>query len=223
MNQFGNSRKEILLVGMNPGPWGMAQTGVPFGEVSAVKDWMGMPADISIGKPESEHPKRTILGLSCKRSEVSGRRLWQEWVRKTYGDNPRDFFNRFFVHNYCPLLFLESSGKNRTPTMLRAYERTRVAEICDEGLREVVHALKPRLVCGVGGFATEKCRYALKDLTDKGLLVGTMLHPSPASPQANKGWAAQAAATMQKLVAEMSSSEDIWVRSTSTLTETESR
>lgn len=211
MNQFGNSRKDILLVGMNPGPWGMAQTGVPFGEVAAVKDWMCMPTDISIGKPEKEHPKRPVSGLSCKRSEVSGRRLWQEWARNTYGDDPRDFFNRYYVHNYCPLLFLEASGKNRPPSMLKAFEREYISRICDKALREVVQALKPRLVCGVGGFATEKCRFVLKDLMEKGLLVGTMLHPSPASPLANKGWAAHAAATMQKLVAEMSASEDLWL------------
>jgi single-strand selective monofunctional uracil DNA glycosylase len=32
--------KEVVFLGMNPGPFGMAQTGVPFGEVAAVRDWM---------------------------------------------------------------------------------------------------------------------------------------------------------------------------------------
>lgn len=210
VNQFGNSRKDILLVGMNPGPWGMAQTGVPFGEVSAVRDWMGMPSSIVIGKPENEHPKRPVTGLSCARSEVSGKRFWTEWARKTYGDDPKDFFNRFYVHNYCPLMFLESSGKNRTPVQLRAYERKLVSDICDKALREVVQAVKPRVVCGVGGFATERCRFALKDLVEKGLLIQGMLHPSPASPIANRGWAGQAAEMMQKVVMKISESEDVW-------------
>ena len=35
-------RKEAVFLGMNPGLWGMAQTGVPFGTVSLVRDWMGI-------------------------------------------------------------------------------------------------------------------------------------------------------------------------------------
>jgi len=41
---------------MNPGPWGMAQTGVPFGEINAVKDWLGINAEVD--KPQKQHPKR---------------------------------------------------------------------------------------------------------------------------------------------------------------------
>lgn len=197
------------MVGMNPGPWGMAQTGVPFGEVGAVRDWMKMPADIRILKPSKENAKRPVMGLGCTRSEVSGKRLWHEWAEKTYG-SAADFFSRFFVHNYCPLLFLMESGRNRTPAQLRAMEREQLVETCDEALREVVRAIRPRLVCGVGGFATERCRAALKDLVDKGLLIGTVLHPSPASPAANRGWAKQATARMQELTALVSASEDVW-------------
>jgi single-strand selective monofunctional uracil DNA glycosylase len=32
--------KKILFLGMNPGPFGMMQTGVPFGEINAVKNWL---------------------------------------------------------------------------------------------------------------------------------------------------------------------------------------
>lgn len=211
MNEYGNSRKEILLIGMNPGPWGMAQTGIPFGQVEAVRDWMNMPSSIEIGKPEREHPKRPVTGLECTRSEVSGKRLWLEWARDKNDDgSAAAFFRRYFVHNYCPLLFLEAGGKNRTPVRLAAIERKEVMEICDEGLREVVRAIRPRLVCGVGGFATERCRHALRDMVEKGLLIGSVLHPSPASPYANKGWAQIAEKKMQELMAEVSASEDVW-------------
>lgn len=44
---YGARPKEVVLVGMNPGPWGMAQTGVPFGEISAVRDWMGIEAPVA--------------------------------------------------------------------------------------------------------------------------------------------------------------------------------
>ena len=73
-NKFVQDPKKILFLGMNPGPWGMVQTGVPFGEVAAVRDWMGL--HVEIRKPQPEHPKRPVEGLDCVRSEVSGRRLW---------------------------------------------------------------------------------------------------------------------------------------------------
>ena len=34
--------EDVLLVGMNPGPFGMAQTGVPFGDVAMVRDFLGI-------------------------------------------------------------------------------------------------------------------------------------------------------------------------------------
>ncbi|MBT7971315.1 MAG: single-stranded DNA-binding protein, partial [Verrucomicrobia bacterium] len=41
LKNFGSGTKKVLFLGMNPGPYGMAQTGVPFGEISHVRDWMG--------------------------------------------------------------------------------------------------------------------------------------------------------------------------------------
>jgi single-strand selective monofunctional uracil DNA glycosylase len=185
LRRYGGSPKEVLLVGMNPGPWGMAQTGVPFGEVSAVRDWLGIAGDV--GRPPSEHPKRPVLGFDCARSEVSGRRLWG-WARDTFG-SPNRFFARFFIHNYCPLLFLEESGRNRTPDRLPAAERRPLEEACDRALQRAVALLQPRLVVGVGGFATTRARCAL---AGTGVPVKQILHPSPASPAANRGWSVQA-------------------------------
>lgn len=164
----------------------MAQTGVPFGEVSTVRDWMKMPADMPIARPKREHEKRPVLGLATPRTEVSGRRLWQEWAKGSY-ETPENFFENFFVHNYCPLMFLESSGRNRTPVQLRAAERAQLHTICDEALRSIIVTLKPEFICGIGKFAATRCKAAL-DLTDIEAQVGTLLHPSPASPAANKGW-----------------------------------
>ncbi|HSL84142.1 MAG TPA: single-stranded DNA-binding protein, partial [Thermoanaerobaculia bacterium] len=95
LERFGRPPKEVLLVGMNPGPWGMSQTGVPFGEVAAVRDWMGI--DGRVERPDPEHPKRPVEGFACARSEVSGRRLWG-WARERFGA-PERFFERFFVWN----------------------------------------------------------------------------------------------------------------------------
>ena len=185
LDRFGARPVEVVLVGMNPGPFGMAQTGVPFGDVGFVRDWMGIEAPVD--RPGDEHPKRPVLGFDCERSEVSGSRLWG-WARERFG-SPERFFARFFVINYCPLLFLESTGRNRTPDKLSSDERGALLPACDEALRSAIDVLDPRVVVGVGAWAT-KC--ALAALGKDGPQVGTLLHPSPASPRANRGWASQA-------------------------------
>lgn len=190
LKRFGRGRREIVLLGMNPGPWGMAQCGVPFGELSLVREWMGI--DEPVDKPEPEHPKRLIQGFDCPRSEVSGRRLWG-WARDTFG-TPEAFFERFYVANYCPLCFMEESGKNRTPDKLPVAEKAPLQEACDRALRETIAYFKPEHVIGVGAFA-EKC--AEKALAEMDVRIGRILHPSPASPKANRGWAQAAMAELK--------------------------
>lgn len=181
LSRYAQHPKEIVLVGMNPGPWGMAQTGVPFGEISGVKNWLGI--DTNVGTPRVMHPNKPVTGFACPRSEVSGRRLWG-WARKTFG-TPDVFFKRFFVANYCPLLFLESSGRNRTPSNLKMAERKPLQELCDRALRQTIVYLKPRYVVGVGSYARDRAREALKGMD---VVIGVMTHPSPANPIANRGW-----------------------------------
>ena len=183
---------EALLVGMNPGPFGMAQTGVPFGEVTLAREWLGIEGRVE--RPEREHPARPIEGFACRRSEVSGARLWG-WARARFG-TPEAFFARFFVWNYCPLVFMEASGKNRTPDKLPASERAPLFAACDEALRAITAHLGPRLVVGVGGFARDRAREAL---ADRPVRVGTILHPSPASPAANRDWVGQAERALAEL------------------------
>ena len=182
LERYGVPPKDVLLVGMNPGPWGMAQTGVPFGDVVAVRDWLEISEPVQ--RPESEHPGRPVLGFDCSRREVSGSRLWG-WVQDTFS-SPQRFFRRFFVHNYCPLLFLEASGRNRTPDRLPAAERRPLEAACDTALRRTADVLGVRCVVGIGGFAARRARAAL---SDSGIPVHQILHPSPASPAANRGWA----------------------------------
>ena len=192
LERYGTRPKEVLFLGMNPGPWGMAQTGVPFGEVSAVRDWLAIDSPIS--RPDPEHPKRPVEGLACTRSEVSGARLWG-WARKAFGP-PERFFERFFIANYCPLAFLEESGRNRTPDKLPAAEKGPLLEICDRALLRTAEHLQPRLVVGVGAFAEGRARAALHGF---GISIGRILHPSPASPAANRGWAEQATRELREL------------------------
>jgi single-strand selective monofunctional uracil DNA glycosylase len=182
--RFGGGPKEVLLLGMNPGPFGMAQVGVPFGEIEHVRDWLGITAPI--GKPPVEHPKRPILGFDCPRSEVSGRRLWT-WAKDTFG-TPEAFFERFFIANYCPLVFMEGpNGRNRVPEKLPKDEREAMYAACDRALQRTVALLKPQYVVGVGKFAEKKARAVVGDV--EGLVIGSVPHPSPASPLANRGWA----------------------------------
>jgi single-strand selective monofunctional uracil DNA glycosylase len=190
--RYGQRPKEVVLLGMNPGPWGMAQTGVPFGEVGAVRGWLGIEA--AVQKPTRMHPKRPIEGFACRKSEVSGRRLWG-WAKATF-ETPQRFFKRFFVANYCPLVFMEKSGRNLTPDKLRVSERTPLLEICDRALLRTIEYLEPVHVIGVGAFTATRAGLVLDG---KSLKIGRITHPSPANPLANKGWAQRVQMEMKQL------------------------
>ena len=189
--RFGQGRKRIIFLGMNPGPFGMVQTGVPFGEVAAVRDWMKLSAPVK--KPVHENPKRPIEGLACPRSEVSGRRLWGLFSEK-FG-TPENFFADHFVANYCPLAFLENT-RNITPDKLPAAEAAPLTQICDDHLRDMVDCLRPEWVIGVGKYARAQAERAL---AGKSVKFGDILHPSPASPAANRGWAEAATKQLHAL------------------------
>jgi len=189
LDRWGATPKEIVLVGMNPGPFGMMQTGVPFGEVALVRDWLGIEGEVR--KPACEHPKRPVEGFACRRSEVSGARLWG-WAKARFG-TPERFFARFFVWNWCPLGFLAESGANLTPDKLRAAERAALRTVCDRALAGTIAALRPRIAIGVGGVAEQALRRALGN----GLPIARMPHPSPASPAANRDWVGSAESALR--------------------------
>lgn len=190
LTRYASGAKEVLFVGMNPGPWGMAQNGIPFGAASYVRDWLGI--DAPIDAPAEQHSKRPVLGHACEREEVSGARVWG-WARDVFG-TPERFFARFFIGNYIPLLFLEESGRNLTPDKLKAADRAALMPPCDLALRRLVEALEVRRVIGVGVFVEKQAKRALDGLD---LKIGRILHPSPASPLANRGWAEQAMAQLR--------------------------
>lgn len=194
----GRGRKEVLFLGMNPGPWGMAQTGVPFGTVNMVRGWMGLQGPVA--KPPNEHPKRPVLGFQVEREEVSGNRFWG-WARERFGA-PEQFFTQHFVANYCPLVFMEQSGRNRTPDKLPATERKRLFGFCDHAFRRLVRLMRPGLIVGIGKFAEDRARAALGD---DDVRIGRILHPSPASPAANRGWMQQAEEQLRNLLSQKGS------------------
>jgi single-strand selective monofunctional uracil DNA glycosylase len=191
LERAGGARGRVLLLGMNPGPYGMVQTGVPFGTVSRVRGWLGIVD--AVGQPAVEHPKRPVNGFDCPREEISGERFWG-WAEERFG-TPERFFERFFVANYCPLVFMEASGRNRTPDKLSAAERRELFAVCDDALRRLVAVLEPGAVVGVGKFAEDRARAALDE---PDVAIARVLHPSPASPVANRGWAEQAEAQLAR-------------------------
>jgi len=186
------TRKRVVFLGMNPGPFGMVQTGVPFGEVAAVRDWMQISADIRV--PEGMHPKRPVEGFACTRSEVSGRRLWGLFSAR-FG-KPAPFFEGHFVANYCPLAFVDEGGRNVTPDKLPASEAAALFKACDAHLRAVVETLQPEWIIGVGDFAERRAREVVGE---SGARMGRILHPSPASPAANRDWSGAATKQLETL------------------------
>lgn len=192
--RYGAGRKRVLLVGMNPGPHGMAQTGVPFGDVRYVREWMGIAAPPR--QPARVHPKRPITGFETTRREPSGSRLYG-WAQGRYQTADR-FFAEFFIVNYCPLLFFDEAGKNLTPPQLGTRKMEDVQAACDEHLAGVLRALQPEFVVGVGAFAQARAKLVV-EASGAAAKVGTILHPSPASPAANRGWAPQAEAQLRAL------------------------
>lgn len=196
LEKYGNGPKEAVFVGMNPGPWGMAQTGVPFGEVALVREWLGI--ETAIAHPAGEHPRKRVEGFSCRRSEVSGRRLWGLF-RARFAE-PARFFSRFFVVNYCPLLFLDCDGRNITPDKLKPAEQAQLLTWCDRALLQSMQSLRPARMVGVGRFAARRAEIALASLC---IPTGQILHPSPANPAANRDWEGTVLAQLRSLEIEL--------------------
>jgi single-strand selective monofunctional uracil DNA glycosylase len=191
LRRFGASHKKVVFIGMNPGPFGMVQCGVPFGEIAAVRDWMGI--ETPVDQPPQINPKRPIEGFACTRSEVSGRRLWSLFQQR-FG-SADTFFAEHFVANYCPLAFFDQA-RNLTPDKLPAAEAAPLYAACDGHLRQLVAVLGAQWVVGIGAFAEAR---AAEALAGTGVRIGRVLHPSPASPAANRGWAEAASRQLDAL------------------------
>ena len=185
IKKYGAGKKKVLFLGMNPGPWGMAQTGIPFGEITYSKNWLNIEGEIL--QPESSHPKRPIQGWDCSRSEVSGRRLWS-LMEERY-KLPDLFFQDHYIENYCPLVFMEEGGKNLTPDKLPAKERDPLTRICDKHLKKVIEIMEPEYLVGVGKYAEKNFKRVVESIdNNKKYKISAILHPSPANPHANRGW-----------------------------------
>ena len=172
---------KTLLLGMNPGPHGMGQMGIPFAATSVVRDLLKI-TDLEVGQPSTPHPKRPVSGLDWPKEEVSGTRLWG-LLADEYG-NAESIFKSVFLLNHCPLmLFSGERATNITPDKITGPTTKALLERCDEHLREVVDILQIEGVIGVGKYSEKR---ALNALSGIDISVTTCWHPSPASPLANR-------------------------------------
>lgn len=196
LEKYAQGKKKVLFLGMNPGPWGMAQTGVPFGEIEAVSEWMGI--NTLVNQPANEHPKRPIQGFGCPRSEVSGKRLWG--LFSELYPRSEDFFRDHYVTNFCPLVWMGETGRNITPDKLKKSESAPVDEACRKHLAVIIQEQNPDYLIGVGAFAEKQLQATVKDhLPDFKGSIAKILHPSPASPAANRGWAEAASKQLKEI------------------------
>ena len=188
IDKWSNFGARTLLLGMNPGPYGMAQTGVPFGATAMARDVLDME-ERQILTPSGAHPKRPIEGLSMERQEVSGTRFWS--MLSTHYGSTEAIFSNIYVVNHCPLLILGETGRNVTPVDLPKSTIEPVLKACDRHLERVVEIMGIEAVIGVGNYAKKRAQSILNH--DH---IDSMWHPSPASPLANrnggKDWRANA-------------------------------
>ncbi|KAL2712687.1 single-strand selective monofunctional uracil DNA glycosylase [Vespula squamosa] len=198
---YCNEPKKILFLGMNPGPWGMSQTGVPFGEISMVRDWLKLHG--FIGKPSREQPDRKVTGFDCKRSEISGKRLWG--LFKEMCGSPQNLFKHSYVHNYCPIALMDRKGRNITPAELKAIfilffhyfyilikyflqgeEQKLIYELCDQALSKIIQLLDIKIIVGIGRFAEKRAQIVVS-ADNLSVQVLWITHPSPRAV-GNQNW-----------------------------------
>ncbi|XP_066583547.1 single-strand selective monofunctional uracil DNA glycosylase [Prorops nasuta] len=193
VNKYCTTSKKILFLGMNPGPWGMSQTGVPFGEISMVRDWLKLSGVIQ--KPTNEHPERQITGFDCKRSEISGKRFWS-LMQELYGI-PENLFRFAYVHNYCPIALMDKSGRNITPPELKGNKQQKALyDFCDKALVDIIRLLNIEVIVGIGRFAEKRAEIVAKS---NNLEIKTLYIPHP-SPRAvgNQNWSDKAKYMLQE-------------------------
>ncbi len=205
IEQWGGRGATTLLLGMNPGPWGMAQTGVPFGATEVAQRFLKIDA-ADLNTPANAHPKRPVVGMALQRQEVSGTRLWN-LMESMYG-SPEATFEHLFVVNHCPLLLLGERGQNITPDKVPKAIIEPVLNACDEHLKAVVDIMGIERIVGVGKYAEQRAKLAFdagKDglgttASGRRISITTCWHPSPASPLANRNEGADWRANVRKVL-----------------------
>jgi len=181
LRRMGGSGARTIVLGINPGPHGMGQVGIPFAATSVVRDLLDITG-IPVNQPETVDPRRPVVGLDYPREEVSGTRLWG-LLAEHYGDADA-IASHVFLVNHCPLmLFSGPRATNITPDKVGGFTAQALLDRCDQHLNEVVSVIDAERVIGVGKFAESRAKDALRGHSVE--ILGCW-HPSPASPLANR-------------------------------------
>ncbi|XP_013171163.1 PREDICTED: single-strand selective monofunctional uracil DNA glycosylase [Papilio xuthus] len=186
VRKYCNTKKSIMFFGMNPGPFGMSQTGVPFGDVSSVREWLGIEGPV--GKPPKELETRPVRGFECTRTEISGKRFWG--LLKEICGTPEKFFESSFVYNYLNQQWMKTNGCNLTPGDFKVTEMKALYEICDPIFIKVLELYNVQTIIAVGKFCETRAHKAIEAyLPSKGKTIKVLYlpHPSPRTVN-NNNW-----------------------------------
>jgi single-strand selective monofunctional uracil DNA glycosylase len=167
---------------------------VPFGDIKTVKEWLKVTGKVH--PPKKQHPKRPIEGMQVKKREVSGQRLWG--LFQAMAGSPEVFFKHCLVYNYCPLCFIDSTGKNLAPNNLSPAERSKLTSLCDEAMRDIIQLLQPHTLVGVGKWTEDRLNRIQKEFNLSVRVVGIM-HPSPLNSRANTDFSGKVRAELDRL------------------------
>jgi single-strand selective monofunctional uracil DNA glycosylase len=186
----------ILVFGLNPGPYGMAQTGIPFTDLKRLR----------------EHLPRLAKGLERRGCSLAGvglaPRSLRPYLSRTFESSAvrvyrflsrgwgsaEDGWRSVVVANPCSLLFMDAAGENRTPADLvgAVSRRTgslvaarRLRERCNAlrrlAAREAVRVLSPRGVVLLGKDAQRAMQTGIAPLLGPDSILGWE-HPARAVP-----------------------------------------
>jgi len=211
----------VLVVGMNPGPHGMAQTGVPFTDPWIV-DELDLqapradvpPADIpAVGSwRHRSHRARGVLG---SKREESAKRLWpllREICAPYAAVGPsadkiaeatRRVCNEVLLVNALPICWLDPAGKNVSAEQVEkrapAQVREGLRDLVNEWLQAVADILRPAAVIGVGRWAREFVTDLDVDHFVEIPFRDGIKHPSP-SAGSEAAWRAEAEPILRRAV-----------------------
>ena len=174
-----HARGGIVAFGLNPGKYGMAQTGIPFTDVTRAAR-VGIAIEPPGLAPASLRP--FLKSYRVERSSASVYGLLDE----AWG-SPREGWRALWAVAPCGLLFLEKDGENVTPADARLARRDDVRELRLRVIRESIAAAKPRGVLLLG---QDVARVAAEALAAEDVLV--VDHPVARGPgRRGPAWWAQ--------------------------------
>ena len=205
--------RRYLILGMNPGPHGMVQTGLPFGDVVNAAAMLGYRTGDQVPAPDLAgvelHPSRPVIGLSATRREASGERLWGG-LAAIFGGLEQTLA-ACFAANYCPLAYFadDAQGTNVTPEdfgkkTIKGEPNPRhdpgyaaeLDKVCLPYLVRVARAMRVEVILAVGRYAEAKANIiaALQpdDSRPARPKVVYLTHPSPLATRSAGEWATMA-------------------------------